>query len=147
MANEQATLGAGCFWHVQWTFDHVIEVASTLAGYAGGKGKADYSNAEEAGFAEVVQINFDSRKISYEKILDIFWREHDPTLVDMQGADIGHRYRSVIFYHNNEQKKIAEKSKKDYQKKLGKPIVTEIKPLKNFWPAEEKHQKYLEKMG
>jgi peptide-methionine (S)-S-oxide reductase len=145
MVTERATLGAGCFWHVQWTLDRTPGVVGTLAGYSGGSGKATYKNAEEKGFAEVVMVDFDPDKISYEKLLDVFWKEHNPTTRNRQGKDVGHRYRSVIFYHNPSQKKVAEKSRENYQKRLDEPIVTGIEPIKNFYPAEKEHQKYLEK--
>jgi peptide-methionine (S)-S-oxide reductase len=142
---EKATFAAGCFWHVQFTFDKIPGVVSTVVGYIGGTGNASYENAEEKGFAEAVQIKFNPKIISYKELLEYFWSEHDPTSLNHQGNDIGKRYRSAIFYHSKEQKQQAEKSKEKLQEKLKNKIVTEIVPAKEFYKAEEYHQKYLEK--
>lgn len=143
---ELATFAAGCFWHVEEAFSKIPGVISTKVGYSGGKlqnPRYEQVKTGETGHAESVQVTFDPEKVSYEKLLNVFWNEHDPTSLNKQGADIGTQYRAVIFYHNQKQKELAEKSKRRLQKNLEKPIVTEIVPAKKFWPAEEYHQKYL----
>ena len=149
---EKATFGAGCFWGVEASFRKIPGVVETKVGYMGGSlENPTYEDVctDKTGHAEVVQIIYDESKISYDKLLDIFWNIHDPTQLNKQGPDIGTQYRSVVFYHNEEQRKIAEKSKKDLQslKKFRKTIVTEIKKAETFYPAEEYHQQYLEKQG
>ena len=147
---EKATFGAGCFWGVEATFQKLKGVKKTTVGYMGGKIKnPTYEQVctDKTGHAEVMQIIYDPEQISYEKLLEIFWEIHDPTQLNRQGPDIGTQYRSVIFYHNKEQKKLAEESKNKHQKKYNKRIVTEIIPRAEFYPAEEYHQKYLEKQG
>ena len=152
---EIATFGAGCFWGVELLFSKTPGVLSTRAGYMGGDEKR-YLNptyeqvcTDKTGYVEVVEMVFDSSKIIYEKLLDIFWENHDPTTLNRQGPDFGTQYKSVIFYHNDKQKKIAAKSLEKLQKKLGikKKVVTQIVKAGNFFPAEEYHQKYLEKRG
>ena len=145
---EKATFGAGCFWHVEAAFQKIKGVASTTVGYMGGNLKnPTYEDVctDKTGHAEVVQITYDPKITSYEKLLDIFWSIHDPTQLNRQGPDHGTQYRSVIFYHSQKQKKLAEESKKKL--KYDKPIVTEITSAKEFYPAEEYHQKYLQKKG
>ena len=140
-----ATFAAGCFWGVEYRFAQVKGVVSTSVGYTGGHLKnPDYENvcSDETGHAEAVQVEYDPKQISYEKLLDIFWNLHDPTQYNRQGPDTGSQYRSAIFYHNEEQKKSAIESKNRIQKKCDKPIVTEIVPSHHFYPAEEYHQKY-----
>ena len=147
---EIATFGAGCFWHVEAAFQKVKGVASTAVGYMGGNLKnPTYEDVctDRTGHAEVIQIEYDPKKVSYEKLLEIFWENHDPTQLNRQGPDYGTQYRSVIFYHNEQQKKLAEQSKKSQKQKYAKPIVTEIAKAKEFYRAEEYHQKYLEKNG
>ena len=149
---QLATFASGCFWGVEAAFRQVKGVLSTTVGYAGGKMKnPTYEDVctNETGHAEAVQVEFDSSKTSYEKLLDVFWNNHDPTQLNMQGPDVGTQYRSAIFYHNPEQKKAAIASKEKLEKsgKYKKPIVTEIVPAPNFYKAEEYHQKYLEKRG
>jgi len=149
---EKATFGAGCFWGVEAAFQNIKGIKSTIVGYMGGKLKnPTYEDVctDKTGHAEVIQILYDPAKISYEHLLNIFWSIHDPTQLNRQSNDIGTQYRSVIFYHNEKQKQIAEKSKNKQQKtgKNQKPIVSEITPAKEFYPAEEYHQKYLEKHG
>jgi len=149
---EKATFGAGCFWGVEASFQNIKGVKSTAVGYMGGKLiNPTYEDVctDKTGHAEVIQILYDPAKISYEHLLEIFWNIHDPTQLNRQSSDIGTQYRSVIFYHNEKQKQIAEKSKNKQQKtgKYQKPIVSEITPAKEFYPAEEYHQKYLEKHG
>ena len=144
---ETATLGGGCFWCVEAIYQDVAGVKKVVSGYAGGK--VDNPTYQQVctgttGHAEVVQIAFDPSVISYQDILYIFWRTHDPTTLNRQGADIGTQYRSVIYYHNNEQKAIAETSKAetDAAGLWPKSIVTEISPVTNFYPAEGYHQNY-----
>ncbi len=147
-----ATFGAGCFWGVEEAFRTLEGVVNTTAGYSGGKTKnPSYEDvcSDATGHAEVVQVEYNPQKISYEKLLNIFWENHNPTQVNRQGWDVGTQYRSVIFYHDDEQRKIAEKSKKelDASGKFSKPIATSIEPAKTFYAAEEYHQKYLMKRG
>jgi len=149
---EKATFGAGCFWHVESAFRKVKGVLNTTAGYMGGTLKnPTYEEVctDKTGHAEVVQVEFDPKQVSYEQLLDVFWKIHDPTSLNRQGPDTGTQYRSAIFYHNEEQKTAAIKSKEKLEKsgKYKKPIVTEILPSKEFYKAEEYHQKYLEKRG
>ncbi len=147
---EYATLGAGCFWGVEAIFAKTPGVLDAVSGYCGGK-TIDPSYEEistgKTGHAEVVQVKYDANIISYEKLLDLFFRLHDPTTLNAQGYDVGTQYRSVIFYHDEQQKMIAQ----DMKKKLtdtnafDKPIVTEITAFETFYPAEEYHQDYYEK--
>lgn len=151
-STQLATFGAGCFWGVEEAFRVLSGVVKTTAGYSGGKTKnPTYEDvcSDETGHAEVVQVEFDPKKISYEKLVEVFFENHNPTQVNRQGWDVGSQYRSVIFYHDEEQKKIAEKSKKELEasKKFSKPIATSIEPAKPFYAAEEYHQKYLMKRG
>jgi len=145
---ETATFGAGCFWCVEAIFQDLKGVHSVVSGYAGGHVEnPSYKQVctGETGHAEVAQIKFDPKIISYEELLYIFWTTHDPTTVNRQGADIGTQYRSVIFYHSDEQRKIAEKTKKETEAAgiYSDPIVTEIEPLTNFYEAEDYHQNYF----
>lgn len=147
---QQATFGAGCFWGVEATFQKIKGVKKTTVGYMGGKQKnPTYEEVctDKTGHAEVIQIVYDTEQISYKELLEIFWEIHDPTQINRQGPDIGTQYRSVIFYHNEKQKKLSEESKNKQQKKYNKKIVTQILHAKEFYPAEEYHQKYLEKQG
>jgi peptide-methionine (S)-S-oxide reductase len=143
---EKATFGAGCFWCVEAVFERLDGVQSVVAGYAGGT-KANPTYEEvctgTTGHAEVAQITFDPAKVSYEKLLDLFWKAHDPTTLNRQGADVGTQYRSVIFYHDERQRLAAEKSKAEAAKHFSEPIVTEIKPLDKFYEAENYHQDYF----
>ena len=144
---EVATFAGGCFWCMQPPFDYAKGVVSTVVGYTGGKEKnptyEQVSNRQTT-HRESVQVKFDPAQISYDQLLDIFWRSFNPTQSDGQFADIGPQYRAAIFYHNEEQKRLAEASKERLGKsgKFKKPIVTEILPASTFWPAEEYHQKY-----
>lgn len=145
---KKAMFGAGCFWGVEYNFSKLEGVSEVVSGYSGGKtSNPTYeqvcSNSTE--HAEVVMINYDETVISYEDLLESFWKKHDPTTLNRQGLDIGNQYRSVIFYYDEEQKKIAQKSLDEFQKKLSKKIVTEITKADTFWKAEEYHQKYFEK--
>ena len=143
---EKATFGAGCFWCVEAVFERLDGVQSVVAGYAGGiKVNPTYQEVctGNTGHAEVAQITFDPSKISYEKLLEVFWHAHDPTTLNQQGNDVGTQYRSVIFYSDEKQKAIAEKSKLMAAKDFSDPIVTEIKPLTHFYEAENYHQDYF----
>jgi peptide-methionine (S)-S-oxide reductase len=147
--STKATFGAGCFWCTEAFFKDLEGVNLVIPGYAGGH--VEHPSYREVcsgntGHAEVAQITFDSSIISYKKLLTVFWHVHNPTTKDRQGNDIGEQYRSVIFYHNDEQKEIAERSKQDVDNSsLWKdPIVTDIEPLDNFYEAEEDHQNYYE---
>jgi len=143
---EKATFAAGCFWGVEAVFERTDGVEKTTVGYTGGKTKnPTYEQVctGKTGHAEAVQIIYNPKIITYEQLLETFWMMHNPTQKNRQGPDIGTQYRSAIFYHNQEQKQIAEQSKKE--KDLGVKIQTEITLAKEFYPAEEYHQKYLKK--
>ena len=148
MANKEiATLGGGCFWCVEAVFERVEGVLSVKPGYAGGKTlNPTYREicSGKTGHAEVAQIDYNSKVISFEKILEIFWRSHDPTTLNRQGNDVGTQYRSVIFYHNEKQREIAEISKEKINvSNLWKnPVVTEITKLNNYSDAEDYHNDY-----
>lgn len=142
---ELATLGGGCFWCTEAVFERLDGVKSVTSGYAGGKTeKPTYEEVctGASGHAEVTQVEFDPKKISFEHLLDVFWAAHDPTTLNRQGADSGTQYRSVIFYHSEAQRIAAEKSKKAAQADFNSPIVTEISPLPKFYKAEGYHQDY-----
>lgn len=146
---QEATLGAGCFWCVEAIYEEVKGVRSVVAGYAGGQDKnPTYRQVSSGttGHAEVTRIVFDPSVMSFEELLEVFWHTHNPTTKNRQGADVGPQYRSVIFYHNEEQKEIAEKSlKKTDQSDLWEdPIVTEIELVTNYSKAENYHQNYYE---
>jgi peptide-methionine (S)-S-oxide reductase len=144
---EVATFGAGCFWCVEAIFKSLKGVESVVSGYSGGD--VDNPTYEEVcsgstGHAEVCQIHFDPSEITYAELLTVFWQAHDPTTLNRQGPDVGTQYRSVIFFHNEQQKGLAEKHKKELEEsgKWKNPIVTEITPYKNFFQAEGYHQNY-----
>ena len=142
---QKATFGAGCFWCVEAVFERLDGVKSVVAGYSGGKrSNPTYEQvcSGATGHAEVAQITFDPAKISYEQLLELFWKSHDPTTMNRQGADVGTQYRSVIFYHDEAQKAAAEKSKNDAAGNFDRPIVTEITALDKFYEAENYHQDY-----
>jgi peptide-methionine (S)-S-oxide reductase len=146
----KATFGAGCFWGVEAEFRRLQGVTATAVGYAGGG--LDNPTYEQVcsnttGHAEVVEVDFDPEAISYEELVDLFWRLHDPTQVNRQGPDVGTQYRSVIFTHDDEQAAAAAASKERAQQRFSKPIATTIVPAAAFWRAEEYHQRYLEKKG
>ncbi|MEW5959037.1 MAG: peptide-methionine (S)-S-oxide reductase MsrA [Chloroflexota bacterium] len=146
---ETATFGGGCFWCVEAVFQDLKGVERVVSGYSGGAVEKPTYQAVctgATGHAEVVQITYDPAVIAYEDLLYVFWRTHDPTTLNRQGADIGSQYRSVIFYHNAEQKAIAEKSRQetDASGLWPNPIVTDISPLHNFYPAEDYHQNYFQ---
>ena len=143
---KKATFGAGCFWGVEASFMKLKGVISTKVGYMGGNVKnPTYEQVctNKTGHIEVVQLEYNANIISYKELLDYFWDIHDPTQKNRQGPDIGLQYQSTIFYHDEEQKKLAEESKKDLEK--SKNIQTEIRPAERFYLAEDYHQKYLEK--
>ena len=147
---KKATFGAGCFWHVEEAFSKVKGVKKTTVGFMGGTVKNPKYEEVSTGKtmnAEVCQIEYDPEKVSYGELLEIFWKIHDPTQVNRQGVDFGTQYRSIIFYHDEEQKEKAPRSKEAEQKKYKKKIATEIVPAKEFYKAEEYHQKYLQKKG
>jgi peptide-methionine (S)-S-oxide reductase len=142
---EVATLGGGCFWCTEAVFQMLPGVKSVTNGYAGGtKENPTYKEvcSGDTGHAEVIQIAFDPKVISYEKLLETFWEAHDPTTLNQQGADRGTQYRSIILYSSDAQKAAAEKSKAEAQKHFSKPIVTQIVPLKKFYRGEDYHQDY-----
>jgi peptide-methionine (S)-S-oxide reductase len=144
---EVADLGGGCFWCMEAVFERVPGVISVTSGFAGGTTEnPTYREVctETTGHAEVTEIVFDPAKVSYEKLLEVYWQAHDPTTLNRQGADEGTSYRSIILYRNEKQKLIAEKSKLDAQKNFRDPIVTEIVPLKKFYKAEDYHQQYYD---
>lgn len=142
---ELATLGGGCFWCTEALFQMLPGVKSVTSGYAGGNTEnPTYKQICEGntGHAEVIQIEFDPTKTSYEKVIETFWEAHDPTTLNRQGHDSGTQYRSIILYHSATQKEVAEKSKAAAQKNFPDKIVTEIVPLKKFYKAEDYHQNY-----
>ena len=150
--SEVATFGAGCFWGVEAAFRRVPGVLDAVSGYSGGHTEnPSYKDVctDRTGHAEVVQVTFDPSKVTYEQLLDIFWKIHDPTQVNRQGPDFGTQYRTAIFYHSPEQEAAARKSKQALEASgtLRRPIATEITPAGPFWRAEEYHQRYLEKRG
>lgn len=145
---EKATFGAGCFWCVEAVFQRLAGVESVVSGYAGGHTKnPTYRDvcSGTTGHAEVAQITYDSSVVSFTDLLKVFFETHDPTQLNRQGNDVGTQYRSAIFYHNDEQKKLSEEFKKqlDASGTWPAPIVTEIVPLKEFYPAEDYHQNYF----
>jgi peptide-methionine (S)-S-oxide reductase len=147
--SEIATFGAGCFWCVEAVFDELQGVNSVKSGYMGGK-TIDPTYKEvctgQTGHAEVAQIEYNPSEISYEELLEVFWSVHDPTTLNRQGADVGTQYRSVVFYHNDKQKELAEhyKNRLEVEGVWDKPIVTEISPAEEFYVAEDYHQNYFE---
>lgn len=147
-----ATFAAGCFWGVEAKFRQLQGIIDTRVGYTGGDSvNPDYKSVctGVTGHAEAVEITFDPEKISYVDLLDFFWTIHDPTTLNRQGPDVGSQYRSAIFYHDEEQHALALKSKQTQQQRgvFNAPIVTEIMPASVFYPAEDYHQRYLEKQG
>ncbi len=145
--NEIADLGGGCFWCMEAVFERLPGVISVTSGFAGGTtDNPTYEQVctETTGHAEVTEIAFDPAKISYDKLLKVFWQAHDPTTLNRQGADEGTSYRSIILYRNADQQRIAEASKVEAQKDYHNPIVTEIVPLKKFYKAEDYHQEYYD---
>ncbi|MFC1663456.1 peptide-methionine (S)-S-oxide reductase MsrA [Patescibacteria group bacterium] len=149
---KKATFGAGCFWGVEDAFRKVPGIIDVFVGYSGGHHKDPTYEIvcdNKTGHTEVVTITYDPKEVSYDKLLEVFWHEHDPTQINRQGPDVGEQYRSVIFYHTPEQKQAAEKSKNALAKsdEYKKPIATAIEPASDFYKAEEYHQRYFEKHG
>lgn len=149
---EKATFGAGCFWGVQTAFDQIAGVVETKVGYEGGTlDKPMYRDVctDRTGHAEVLEVSYDPERVSYRKLLEVFFSAHNPTQLNRQGPDHGTQYRSVIFYHSPEQQTAATEAIAHLTaaRKFPQPIVTQVVPAGTFWPAEEYHQKYLEKRG
>jgi peptide-methionine (S)-S-oxide reductase len=147
---KKATFGAGCFWGVEAAFRQLAGVTKTEVGYEGGKlENPTYEDvcSHTTGHAEVVEVTYDPEQISYEELLDVFWAKHDPTQLNRQGWDVGDQYRSVIFFHDEEQQEVAVRSKAQEQKSRRQPVVTVVEPAQMFYPAEDYHQQYLEKRG
>lgn len=149
---DSATFGAGCFWCVEAVFQQLKGVQSVSSGYSGGQIKnPTYKEVCSGltGHAEVCRIVFDPKIITYKELLEAFWASHDPTTLNRQGADVGTQYRSVVFYHNAEQKELAEKYKQrlNEENAFGKPVVTEISELKDYYKAEDYHQNYFNENG
>ncbi|KAA2239548.1 peptide-methionine (S)-S-oxide reductase MsrA [Chitinophaga agrisoli] len=149
---EKATFGGGCFWCTEAQFQYLDGVTKVESGYAGGTvANPTYEEVctGATGHAEVIQVTYDPAKVTYDELLEAFWQSHDPTQLNRQGNDVGTQYRSVIFYHNEDQHKKAEYYKDKLTKSgaFDKPIVTEISPLNNFYPAEDYHQNYYNQNG
>lgn len=143
-----ATFGSGCFWCTEAVFQELEGVTRVVSGYSGGRGKnPTYREvcSGESGHAEVIQVTYDPREIAYEQLLEVFWQSHDPTTLNRQGNDEGTQYRSVIFYHDEEQHRLATayRQKLDQSGAFRAPIVTEISPMGEFYPAEDYHQNYF----
>ena len=152
MMTEKATFGAGCFWEVEAAFREIDGVSDVAVGYEGGTThNPTYRDVctDKTGHVEVVEVDFDPAKVSYDRLVDTFFQMHDPTQVNRQGPDVGTQYRSVIFFHSPEQEQQARasKSKWDASRKFRKPIATAIEPARTFYRAEEYHQQYLAKRG
>ncbi len=152
MTIEKATFGAGCFWGVEADFRQIAGVKATQVGYEGGKTEnPNYQDvcSHTTGHAEVVQVDYDPERVTYDQLLQVFWENHDPTQLNRQGPDVGDQYRTVIFYHSPEQEAaaIASKAALEAAGKFRKPIVTQIVPAETFYKAEDYHQQYLEKRG
>ncbi len=150
--SAKATFGAGCFWGVEDTFRQIDGVSDVMVGYTGGtvpNPTYELVCTGTTGHAEAVEVTYDPSKVTYESLLNIFWENHNPTTVDQQGPDFGSQYRSVIFYHDNTQKELAEKSKQELEAsgKWKRPVVTQIVPAAPFYAAEDYHQQYLKKNG
>jgi len=144
---EVAYFGGGCFWCVEAVYERLDGIESAVSGYAGGtKDNPIYEQVSSGttGHAEVVRIEYDPKVVSYNELLDLFWKAHDPTTLNRQGADVGTHYRSIILYEDEEQGQQAEKSKNRASKDFDDPIVTEIVPLQAFYPAEKYHQDFYE---
>ena len=147
---EKATFAGGCFWCTEEAFEKVPGVTDVVSGYMGGKVKNpsyEQVSTGRTGHTEVVQVTFDPAKVSYERLLETFWLNHDPTMKDRQFCDVGSQYRPEIFYHSEEQKRLAEASKAKWEKEkpFRQAIVTPITPAAEFWPAEDYHQDYYKK--
>jgi peptide-methionine (S)-S-oxide reductase len=150
--HKLAVFGAGCFWGVESAFRAVEGVVDVAVGYAGGTvPKPNYRTvcSGKTGHAEVVQVEYDPARVTFEQLLEVFWQIHDPTTLNRQGPDFGTQYRSIIFYSDEHERKAAEESKRrlDQSGKLPRPVVTQIAPAAEFYRAEEYHQRYYERMG
>jgi peptide-methionine (S)-S-oxide reductase len=150
--NKVAVFGAGCFWGVESAFRAVKGVVDVAVGYAGGTvAKPNYRAVctGRTGHAEVVRVEYDPARTSFERLLEVFWQIHDPTTLNRQGPDVGTQYRSIIFYSDEHERKAAEESKRrlDESGKLARPVVTQIVPAAEFYRAEDYHQRYYERMG
>jgi peptide-methionine (S)-S-oxide reductase len=149
---KKATFGAGCFWGVEAAFRQIEGVTATAVGYEGGTLESPtYEEvcSHTTGHAEVVEVTYNPEQVSYEQLLDVFWAKHDPTQLNRQGYDVGTQYRSVVFFHDDEQRAAAEQSKAELDEsgRYRMQIVTQIEPAQTFYPAEDYHQRYLEKRG
>ena len=147
---KKATFGAGCFWGVEAAFRQLDGVTRTRVGYSGGTlENPTYEDvcSHTTGHAEVVEVTYDPERVSYDQLLQVFWRKHDPTQLNRQGWDIGDQYRSVVFFHDKEQQEAALAAKAREQASYTAPIVTEVEPAETFYEAEDYHQQYLEKRG
>ena len=149
---EKAIFGAGCFWGVEAAFRAVEGVKEVTSGYSGGHLKNPFYRdvcTDKTGHAEVVQVEYDPSQVSYDELLDVFWNCHNPTTLNRQGPDVGRQYRSAIFFYTPEQESAARASKEKLEQsdRWCAPVVTEITPASDFYPAEEYHQRYLEKRG
>jgi peptide-methionine (S)-S-oxide reductase len=147
---KKATFGAGCFWGVEAAFRQLDGVTRTRVGYSGGSlENPTYEDvcSHATGHAEVVEVTYDPERVSYDELLQVFWHKHDPTQLNRQGWDIGDQYRSVVFFHDEEQHEAALASKAREQAGYKAPIVTQVEPAETFYEAEDYHQQYLEKRG
>jgi peptide-methionine (S)-S-oxide reductase len=147
---KKATFGAGCFWGVEAAFRRIDGVTRTRVGYAGGTlDNPTYEDvcSHTTGHAEVVEVTYDPERVSYDELLQVFWGKHDPTQRNRQGWDVGDQYRSVVFFHDEQQQEAALKSKAREQASAVAPIVTQVEPAETFYEAEDYHQQYLEKRG
>jgi peptide-methionine (S)-S-oxide reductase len=147
---NKATFGAGCFWGVEAAFRQLDGVTATRVGYSGGH--TDNPSYEDVcshttGHAEVVEVTYDPERVTYDQLLDTFWAKHDPTQLNRQGWDVGDQYRSAVFFHDEEQREAALRSKAHEQTRHSKPVVTQVEPAQTFYEAEDYHQQYLEKRG
>ncbi len=150
MSTETATFAAGCFWGVEDVFRQLPGVSDAVSGYTGGHtSNPTYREvcSDTTGHAEAVDVTFDPAKISYDQLLEVFWKIHDPTQVNRQGPDVGSQYRSAIFTHSPEQESSANASRERLQSTFRRPIATEIVPAQTFWRAEDYHQRYNERHG
>jgi len=146
----RATFAAGCFWGVEDFFRSLPGVTDAVSGYTGGTVAAPtYGQvcSGRTGHAEAVLVTYDPTVVSYGRLLEEFWRHHDPTTPNRQGPDVGTQYRSAVFFHDAEQEELARESLRTHQARFGRPIVTEVVPASTFWPAEEYHQRYVQRTG
>jgi peptide-methionine (S)-S-oxide reductase len=147
---KKATFGAGCFWGVESAFRQVEGVTRTRVGYTGGTlENPTYEDvcSHTTGHVEVVEVTYEPERVSYDELLEVFWRKHDPTHLSRQGSDIRDQYRSVVFFHDKEQEEAALGSKAREQANSSAPIVTQVEPAETFYEAEDRHQQYHEKRG